>query len=691
MPQPTSLPVGGAALGIEMADTATGLMHRLRLLSWPGVSALRAESLTGNSATARASLRLRQYEFAALGLFILAGLLNVSLVYREEGSVARTAQVAAQAAAQPGLILNLLDQDPTSPENAAAYLATIDGLARAQTLLQKTANDADAPPALHDMFAGQGYTLSARMRDLIALARRLASPAPPEDAATLLSDMRREITEQTAPRLTEAAVLFERLAHQRADALQRHSVWSGASMLVLALVIALVFLPFEAKQRRSVVLLEWLAARDALTGALNRGAFSARLAAMLTQAGPAQGVGLIRFDLDNFRGLNRANGDAAGDAALHAVARRLRQATGSGALVGRLGSDSFAVALPRLIGGHASLAHEAARLSELLTRPLPFGDQLLHFTASAGTALAPQDSAQRSELMRMADVALRDAKRIRKGSVQGFHNEETAAQARREAVLEALAHDDLRGLEPWLQPIIACADATPLRFEVMARWRHPTLGQVSPGEFLPIAEAMGKLPRVSAEVRNAAFGVLAEMDATLPPTAPRPGLSVNLAPAELAMPEVMPSLEAALAAAGLAVSRLVIELGEDMIAASDAEALEALQSLRARGCQIDLDNFGTGFASLSSLHLFALDGLKIARPFIAGIGSNPRAEAIVRGVIGLAHGLGIAAVAEGVETAEQMDFVRAAGCDAAQGYFIAPPMPQAAAIAWMLEQTPQAG
>ena len=677
------------ALGVCMADNAPGLMQRLRRLRWPAVSALRAESLTGNSATARAALRLRQYEFAALGLFILAGLLNVTLVYREEGSVAQTAQMATLAAAQPGSILNLLSQEPTPPESATAYLATIDDLARAQTVLQATANAADAPPALHNVFAGQGYTLSARMHDIIALARRLGSPVPPEDGAVLLSDMRREIVEQDAPRLADAAALFQQFATQRAEALRTHSVWAGASMLALALLIAVAFLPFEARQRRSVVLLEWLAARDSLTGALNRGAFSARLAVALAQASPTKAVGLIRFDLDNFRGLNRANGDAAGDAALHAVARRLRHAAGLGALVGRLGSDSFAVALPRLEGGHVGLAHEAARLADVLTRPLPFGDQLLHFTASAGTALAPQDSAQRSELMRMADVALRDAKRIRKGSVQAFHNEETAAQARREAVMAALASDDLRGLEPWLQPIIACTDNATLRFEVLARWRHPTLGQVSPGEFLPIAEAMGKLPRVSAEVRNAAFSVLAEMDAALLPAAPRLGLSVNLASAELAMPEVMPSLEAALAAAGLDLSRLVIELGEDMISASDADMLEALQSLRARGGQINLDNFGTGFASLSSLHMFPLDGLKIARPFIAGIGTSPRAEAIVRGVIGLAHGLGIAAVAEGVETDEQMEFVRAAGCDAAQGYFIAPPMPPAAAITWMQEQMPK--
>ena len=655
------------------------------------MSALRAESLTGNSATARASQRLRRYEFAALALFIVAGLFSVSYVYREEGSTARTARVAARAAAQPGLILKLTSLDPAPAETAAAYVEVIDELARAQTVLQAEAAAADAPPALQDLFAGHGYTLSARMGDIIVLARRLGGSAPPDDATSLLSDMRREIVEQEAPKLAEAAALFQQFANQRTALLRRNSMWSGASMLILALLIALAFLPFEAQQRRNLVLLEWLAARDSLTGALNRGAFSARLAAAMPQATNTKAVGLIRFDLDNFHSLNRANGDAAGDAALHAVARRLRHAAGNGALVGRLGSDSFAVALPRIEGGHAALAHEAARLSELLAHPLPFGDQLLHFTASVGTALAPQDSAQRSELMRMAEVALRDAKRIRKGSVQAFHSDETAAQARREAVLAALAGDDLRGLEPWLQPIIDCRTNTPLRFEVLARWRHPTLGQVSPGEFLPIAEAMGKLPRVSAEVRNAAFTMLAEMDTALLPATPRPGLSVNLARSELAMPEVMPSLEAALMAAGLDPTRLVIEVGEDMIAASDVEELAALQALRARGGQINLDNFGTGFASLSSLHLFALDALKIARPFVAGIGSSPRAEAIVRGVIGLAHGLGIAAVAEGVETAEQMEFVRAAGCDAAQGYFIAPPMPAAAALTWMREQMPNSG
>ena len=666
-----------------------GPVLRALALLWPSVAVLRAESMVGSTATARALRRLRRYELAALAIFVLIGLGGISVLTREAGHVADIMGVASKADIAVGEIWRLAGLDPLRSEDAPLYREAIDRLERTQADLAKAAAAPDSPSVLRDLFQGQSYGLSARMDDLIIMARRLSAPIPPEEAEAVLADLHREISEQNAPRLAEAARLFHQLAADRWAILQGHFIWSGVAMLMLAILLALAFLPFETKQRRSIELLEWLAARDSLTGALNRGAFSARLAALLGSAKPDDGVGLIRFDIDDFRALNAANGDAAGDATLHAVARRLRRAAGAEALVGRLGSDAFAVALPNIKDGHTGLAQRASQLAHAVSRPLPFHDQLLMLSASAGFALAPMDSAERSELMRMAEVALRNAKREGKGAVFGFHTEETAAQARREAVLTALTNDDLRGLEPWLQPIVACKDGRPLRFEVLARWRHPTLGQISPAEFLPIAEAVGKLPRVSAEVRNAAFMALADIDTALLPARPLPGLSVNLAPAEMAMPELLPSLEASLAAAEISPDRLLIELAEDMLAGGgDTVAHAGLQDFRSRGAKLALDNFGTGFASLSSLHVFPLDTLKIARPFIAGIGNSARAEAIVRGVIGLAHGLGITAIAEGVENDAQMDFIRDAGCDGAQGYFISPPMPVSAVAEWLRARLP---
>ena len=288
---------------------------------------------------------------------------------------------------------------------------------------------------------------------------------------------------------------------------------------------------------------------------------------------------------------------------------------------------------------------------------------------------------------RLTEIALRDAKRSGKNQVRAYRIAETQAQARRDAVMAALAKEDLRGLEPWLQPIVSCSTGAPARFEVLARWQHPKLGQISPAEFLPIAEAMGKLPRVSATVRNAAFVALAEIDRAFDGLAAPLGLSVNLSPIEMLMPEILPTIDAAMQAAGVDLSRLSVELTENILAGGgDPVAQNTLQELRLRGASLYLDNFGTGFASLSSLHRFPLDVLKIARSFVSGIGRDARAEAIVRGVIGLAHGLGIQAVAEGVETAAELDFVREAGCDFAQGYFIAPPMSARTAVGWLREQ-----
>lgn len=631
--------------------------------------------------------RLRRYEYLALAGFLLAGAIGVVATQRDADSLASAAETAAEAQTEAAVLWQLAALDPRALDDSGRFAAALTNLAALQSRLETAARSSDVPEALRDLMDGQSYTLADRLADQIALGRRLVAPGPTDDVEHLLADFHHEIADSLAPRIDQAGRFFHIWANQRALHHSRAIAQIGGVVLGLAVLIALAFLPFEFRLRRNITLLEWLAARDALTGALNRGAFLARLTPLLLKAREQAGVGLIRFDLDDFRALNAKSGDEAGDSALHAVGSRLRNAVDGEALVGRLGSDSFVVALPDLAGGRTGLAAEAARLTQAVAQPLVFGDQLLRISVSAGTALAPHDSRERSELIRMSEVALRDAKRIGKDRVCAYHTGETQAQARRDAVMAALAHEDMRGLEPWLQPIVTCGQGVPVRFEVLARWHHPKLGQIAPGEFLPIAEAMGKLARVSAAVRNAAIVALAEIDLELGAQAAPLGLSVNFSLVEMLMPDVLPAMEAALRSAGIAMSRISVELTEEILSGGgDAAAQKSLQELRQRGASLYLDNFGTGFASLSNLHRFPLDALKIARPFIGGIGRSARAEAIVRGVIGLAHGLGIQAVAEGVESAAELDFVREAGCDFAQGYFIAPPMSARSAVVWLKEQ-----
>jgi diguanylate cyclase len=669
------------------AGAGEGRWRRAFLSFWRDIAAIRTASADGHAAMRVSLRRLRQYEFYALGGFLVAGAVGVLGSQHDAQSVAVAARAAAEAQTEGAVLWQLAALDPRAPDESVRFSAALGSLAMHEAVLEANARSRDVPEALRNLMLGQGYALSERVVDQIALGRRLAASGAAESNGQLLADFRDEIANSLAPRVDQAGQLFRTWANDRADAHSRAIAWTGGAVLGLAVLIALAFLPFEFRLRRNVTLLEWLASRDALTGALGRPAFQARLGVLLGKARPNAGVGVIRFDLDNFRTLNAENGDDAGDATLYAVGSRLRHAVGDDALVGRLGSDSFIVARPEVADGHAGLASEANRLLRAVVRPVAFGERLLRISVSVGTALAPQDSRERSELLRMSEDALRDAKRAGKNRVCAYRTDKPQLQARRDVLLDALANDDLHGLEPWLQPIIDCRRGAAVRLEVNARWNHPKLGRIAADEFLPLADAMGKLPRVSATVRHAAFAALAEIDQALGGQAAGLGLSLNFSAAEISMPEVLPAMDAALKAADIDISRISVELNEDSLwGGGNPAALKFLQELHRRGVSLYVDNFGASFGCLSNLSDFPLDALKIARPFVDGIGRTPGSAAMVRGVIGLAHGLGVLAVAQGVESAVELDFVREAGCDLAQGYFIAPPMSPRAAMVWLQER-----
>ncbi len=673
---------------MDVASTGAAPWWRHLVLLWRDVSTVRRGIMSGDATMEISLRRLRRYEFCALAIFVAVGIMGIVLIERDAALVAKAAETASEAQTESAVLWQLAALDPRSPNDAERFAGALKQLTLHQASLEAATQSREAPSVLRDLMEGQSYTLADRMADLIALGTRLTVPGLADETDHRLLEFRHEIADGLAPKVDLAGQLFTAWAHDRAESHSRAIAWTSGIILALAVLLALAFVPFEYRLRRGITMLEWLAARDALTGTLTRGAFLARLTPMLAKARDSASVGLIRFDIDDFRALNAKSGDDAGDAMLHAVGSRLKIAVGKGALVGRLGSDTFVVALPGLAEGQTGLINEAIRLSQVVSQPMAYGGQLPRISVSGGVALAPKDSRDRSELMRMAEIAMQDAKRSGKGRVMAYRTSETKAHARREAVLAALAKGDFRGLEPWFQPIVACKDGSAVSLEVLSRWHHPRLGQILPREFLPIAEAMGKLPRVSSEVRNAAFVALAEIDRTLGAQTARLGLSINLSPVELLTPEAVPAMSAALQATNIEMSRLSVELTEEVLAGGGVPvAQKNLQSLRLSGAALYLDNFGTGFASLSNLYEFPLDALKIDRAFISGIGQSAKAEAIVRGVIGLAHGLGIIAVAQGVETAAAWDFLRDANCDYAQGYFIAPPMSFRTTLAWLGDQT----
>lgn len=665
-----------------------------RVVSWRSLPPIFTPS--ANTAAARTARAVRRFHAsAALALILAATLAAWLLVHRVEHATA-AASDAAIAARQPALALRLAQLNVENPEagDGAAFDRTLDQLQREEAGLIGSAvrGGTRLGPStdLRDLYLGPGYALQATLDDLYALARHVRARSGDAEQAELATDMRREITGPLAERMARAAELLRLVAAEQMNDLARAQQWIAVAAAALAAAWLLASLLLDRRLRRTLSLLEWLAARDGLTGALTRSAFTARLHQILKPATPGASVGIVLFDLDHFHALNATSGDDAGDAALHAVARRLLHAAPADALVARLGSDTFAVAIPGVTGGPAALARIASMLADTLADPVSFAGQSLHVSATGGTALAPQDSAERSELLRMAGVALREAKRASRGSMNAFHSIEPTAQARREAVLRALIAGDMTGVEPWLQPLVDCESGQPLRMEVLARWTHPKLGPVPPVEFIPIAEAVGRLPLLSAHVRNSAIMAMADLHKALQakpgllaPGSRLPGIAVNLAPSEMAIPGILDAMQEALTAAGLGLDMLTIEVTEAMLVEGVDAAIQAgLQAMRRGGTRINVNNFGGGLANLSHLHGFGMDSFKIARSFIAGIGEEARAEAIIRGLIGLGRGLGVETVAEGIETQAQLDFVRAAECDVAQGYFIGRPMPVADIPAW---------
>jgi diguanylate cyclase (GGDEF)-like protein len=684
---------------------------------------------------ARAGGRLQA---ASLLVLVLLIFVQAAVLGRADRRADLAEQAALIAAEQPALLLRLgtAAGNPQPDDDFTASLAT---LRRNHAELTERPSVGAAPArataALITAYAGTGYNLDARMRDLFALADRLrakppsadtAAPAskstPPDappaagppsapasqdtptiaptvgqttaadplattsappvaDPAALIADLRGDIDGPLQDRLQQAAQLHAGLARARLGALRWLQGGLTAALFVLLLLFAVLFRRLNSRVGRVIAMLESLAGRDPLTGVLSRNAFTARLRRMLADARPEHGVGLVLFDLDNFRALNSVEGDAAGDAVLRAVARRLRNAAGVRATVVRLTGDRFAVALPGFAGGHAALAIEAQRLAATLAEPMPYHDKLLRVGATAGTVLAPQDTADRGELLRMADIAVHEAKLELRGTIRPFRDPDTDGHARRETLLQTIAEPQFDGVTAWLQPVVRCSDRHVVGFEALARWEHPSLGRVPPAEFIPIAEASGHLPQLSVIVRKAAFHTLAACR-TAGLLAPR--LSLNLAPGEFARPATMTDLETALSGAGLTPAALEIEVTEDaLLGDPENEALRALEALRMRGARLVLDNFGVGFASLVHLQRFTVDALKIDSSFIGGIGHDPRAEAILRAIIGLARALGITTIAKGVETDEQAAFLKANGCDEMQGYLVAAPMGPADIVDWL--------
>jgi diguanylate cyclase (GGDEF)-like protein len=420
----------------------------------------------------------------------------------------------------------------------------------------------------------------------------------------------------------------------------------------------------------------WHEARhDSLTGLPNRTLFFERL----TEAnGP---VGLCYLDLDGFKNVNDSLGHETGDRLLVAVAHRLRNAMATeGSLVARLGGDEFVVLVEKC-GSPDRVCRQADKILAALVRPIWLNDDEFTVTASIGVVHSALTGTDPALLMRAADITLYQAKANGKSRWERYDPARGATEVTRRSLATALPSSLARG-EFYLeyQPLVRLADTAVIGFEALARWRHPDLGQLSPNEFIPIAEETGHIIGLGRWVLATACQQARRWHDEF--TDQRIYVSVNVAATQLRQPTFVSDVLGALDDVGLPADRLQLELTETAVAGDTHGALTALHELASAGVRLVIDDFGTGYSNLAHLGRLPVHQLKIDRSFLRNgqfaAHPDPVQDKIVAATISLAHSLGLDVVAEGVETPAQADRLRLLQCDGAQGWLFGKPASAAA-------------
>ncbi|ALM82931.1 EAL domain-containing protein [Bordetella sp. N] len=434
-------------------------------------------------------------------------------------------------------------------------------------------------------------------------------------------------------------------------------------------------------RKKSEARIRFLAEHDVLTELPNRALFTKQLR---TALGTGQHVGqrcaVLFIDLDRFKDINDSLGHHVGDGLLKSISRRLLQAVRGGDTVSRLGGDEFTIILTQ-VGGRADVEHLIAeRLIPLVRQPHEIAGVTLQVSCSVGVAMYPEDGADIDTLMQNADAAMYQAKAAGRNLVK-FFSLEMAERARLRLAIEAGLREAIARQELALvfQPCIDATTGELVSTEALLRWSNAALGTVDPSRFVPIAEETRQIIPIGAWVIEQACAQLAlwrrEGFAGL-------RMSINLSAIQLRDPDLIGTLQASLAAHGLAPDSLELEITETVLMGDTDDYLDRIRAVRSLGVKLSLDDFGTGYSSLSYLNRFPLDRLKIDRAFVRDMIDAPADLAVVKAIVELGHELGLRVVAEGVETEPEAQLLREIGCDELQGYLYGEPMPGTRLHAW---------
>jgi diguanylate cyclase (GGDEF)-like protein len=421
---------------------------------------------------------------------------------------------------------------------------------------------------------------------------------------------------------------------------------------------------------------ERAAMTDGLTGVANRRAFMARLNTLAADRDQSPEYGVFYIDLDRFKGVNDAFGHAAGDAVLRMAASRIAKVVRDGDLVARLGGDEFAV-VAQEICGRATAQALAVRLVSALCDPFFLEGQRVQIGASVGVAIAFESDSTGDQLLTQADLAMYASKSAGRNAYCVFEPDMLRSVEERQAVEQglrsALAKNEL---ELFFQPIHGLTKNEIAGFECLIRWRHPLRGLLPPAQFLSIADEIGMANDIGGWVIEAACAQAAKWPSDVV-------VGINLSPLQIASDDVAQRVERALKSSGLPANRLEIEITETSLLQNDPVTLDQLKRLKQLGVSIALDDFGTGYSSLSYLVSFPLDRIKIDRLFVSQLGRSRESDLIVRSITQLARNLNCTVVAEGIETDEQLQRLRALHVGFGQGYLLGMPMPAAEATEFL--------